>query len=900
MKNSCFKKIGCAVGAVALSIAVGLCGCTNNRTYYNNETDAMVLSILEVDGVFNPFFSTSGTDGTIVGMTQIGMLGNDKDGGYTYGPDENVVVEDLQIIEYDERGNVIDRSNKENDKIETAKSKYYFVLKNNIVFSDGSPLTMKDVLFNLYVYLDNFYTGASTIYSTDIIGLQEYRTGEASESEQDAFMVQFENSASGRVDALLGAITAIKNAHKGDGSVNSSDALEDYLVEYKESATNQETYGNIVDDYKQAIKLFKEELESDWTNSLDSYADTTFKNANGEVIKPFTTDVEVFLYNENMITWNKKANAGAGELTSSLTNDLSELKSYTKQQAIDAVFDSQIPDHVDEVLQYWATATELHSYLVNAEMEKYFRDNPRTEYTNVSGIKFANKDEAVSVNGKQYAVPTYYGDGEQGAHPHNAKVKDGNEVLSIEINKVDPKAIWNFAFSVAPMYYYSNDEQIALTDYESHFGVESSQTFMQTVIGNEEKSGVPVGAGPYMAATSSDSTTNVTRGTFHANSMVYFVRNEKYIGGAPKIKKLRYSIVTASNVMTRLQSGDVDFAEPNAKQEIIEQLNGMKKDGYNYKQITTAGYGYIGINAAKVPDLEIRQAIMHAINTQECVNYYKTGASAIYRSMSLSNWAYPKDCQPYYPYIGSPVPDNWNTVNVNPAYRSFVASKHKKAGDTFTKEEQLEFLSKLVSDAGYTEGSGDAYVKGNNMLKYIFTIAGDETDHPAYSALLHASELLNEVGFEIDVKPDSQALKKLTTGSLAVWAAAWGSTIDPDMYQVYHKESNASSVKNWGYPQILLNAGNKYDRENVILEDLSLLIEQAREVNGQDNRAPIYAKALTKVMELAVELPTYQRDDLFAYKASKLDETTFTPDNLCSPYRGLMYDIHNVSLIVEK
>ena len=61
-----------------------------DKTAYNNETDPLVFATLEVDKVFNPFFSTSATDSNVVGMTQIGMLSNDKDGKYTYGDPRTV------------------------------------------------------------------------------------------------------------------------------------------------------------------------------------------------------------------------------------------------------------------------------------------------------------------------------------------------------------------------------------------------------------------------------------------------------------------------------------------------------------------------------------------------------------------------------------------------------------------------------------------------------------------------------------------------------------------------------------------------------------------------------------------------------------------------------------------
>ena len=128
----------------------------------NDEVDAFVIMTEQLDGLFNPFFSTSATDGTIVSMTQIGMLSSKYVNGeiqVAYGDNEAVVVKDYDIVEND-----------------NGTTTYTFVIKNGIKFSDGAPLTMEDVLFNYYVYLDPVYTGSSTLYSTDILGLKEYRT----------------------------------------------------------------------------------------------------------------------------------------------------------------------------------------------------------------------------------------------------------------------------------------------------------------------------------------------------------------------------------------------------------------------------------------------------------------------------------------------------------------------------------------------------------------------------------------------------------------------------------------------------------------------------------------------------------------------------------------------------
>ena len=99
MKNKgLFKGIVVAVAAViVVVVAIVLVNVINgdkNQKYYDNENDSLVFSTLEVDKVFSPFFSTSATDSNVVGLTQMGMLGNDKDGNVVFGDDEGVVTKE--------------------------------------------------------------------------------------------------------------------------------------------------------------------------------------------------------------------------------------------------------------------------------------------------------------------------------------------------------------------------------------------------------------------------------------------------------------------------------------------------------------------------------------------------------------------------------------------------------------------------------------------------------------------------------------------------------------------------------------------------------------------------------------------------------------------------------------
>ena len=839
MKNA--KKILSLVLAVVMTLGVlaAFASCKrdnnteNNGTVIDNESTRLVLSTSELDGVFNPFYSSSASDGSVVGMTQISMLSADKYGKVAYGENEACVVLDYEAIP------VLDSEGK------TEKTIYRFVLKNNLKFSNGSPLTMKDVLFNLYVYLDPAYYGSSTIYSTDIVGLDEYRTQTTNKNEQDDFNKTFDSLAADRVQRLVDCLDIVYDNNKNK-SLTESEMLAQLTEAMNLGAALDESYNTVIDDYNLAKKYFREELETDYGYARGTAQDIVFSDKNGNKVT-LTTDTEAFLYNEGLIRWNEdeyKFEYSLGEKS----------KDWTEEYAINALFDNYFPNDVKTVVLYWNTANELRSYFSALEKQKHF-ENLDTRIENISGIRYANRSEAIVVNGITYNVPTLGADG---------GVTSGNEVLEITINKVDPKAIWNFGFTVAPMYYYSNAEQIAAFDYEKNFGVKfGSIEFQDNVIKDPNKIGVPVGAGAYKATTRTGDSSAVSAGTFKADNVVYFERND-YFMFPVKIKYINYQVVSTNLMLDTLYSGGVHFVEPACKQENIDSLDARKADGFDKSFVMTNGYGYIGINAEKVPDLAVRQAIMHAINTQYAVDYYLGYSSAITRPMTKASWAYP------------------------------TAADAK--GQYYAYDETGATSKQLVEDAGYTLNAKGVYQKGDHVCKYVFTIAGDTTDHPAYAAMKRAAEILNSIGFDVEVKTDINALKKLNNGDLTVWAAAWGAGVDPDMYQVYHIDSTAGSTANWGYRAIRNNAGGKYDTELAMVKELSEIIDLARETLDESRRTAYYAEALDMVMELAVELPTYQRSDLFAYNSNIIDTSTLTPAADLTPYNGPLSRIWEVSL----
>ena len=269
--------------AMCLGMASMMTGCGGSGS-----TDAFVVMTDQLDGLFNPFFSTSAADGTIVAMTQIGMLSSKYVNGeveVAYGENEAVVVKDYDIVENGDT------------------TVYTFVLKNGIQFSDGHPLTMEDVLFNYYVYLDPVYTGSSTLYSTDIVGLSEYRTqtvGSASDDSDDLITSQASNRAQDRLYELINLFRSQLKASATNevGYEAMKAAIQAHSVSsgYAAAISNEKgavSSEDLLADYEYALKLFKEELENDYESAQESYIDEPYKN-----YEEFSDEIFCFMYTE--------------------------------------------------------------------------------------------------------------------------------------------------------------------------------------------------------------------------------------------------------------------------------------------------------------------------------------------------------------------------------------------------------------------------------------------------------------------------------------------------------------------------------------------------------------------------------------------------------------------------
>lgn len=121
---------------------------------------------------FSPFFAKTAYDQDAYVQTQVALINNDRAGNLILKGIEGETV-DYNGKDYFYDG-IADTDIVQNDD---GTVDYNIKIRDDIVFSDGTPMTIDDVIFNMYVLSDPTYDGSSTFYAVPIEGMAEYRAG---------------------------------------------------------------------------------------------------------------------------------------------------------------------------------------------------------------------------------------------------------------------------------------------------------------------------------------------------------------------------------------------------------------------------------------------------------------------------------------------------------------------------------------------------------------------------------------------------------------------------------------------------------------------------------------------------------------------------------------------------
>ena len=360
-----------------------------------------------------------------------------------------------------------------------------------------------------------------------------------------------------------------------------------------------------------------------------------------------------------------------------------------------------------------------------------------------------------------------------------------------------------------------------------------------------EKTTSPMGAGAYKFVK-------------YENKTVYLEANENYFKGEPKIKNMQVRVSADADYIPGVEQGTIDLADPSGTKSAFEQIKSINSNGelngdrINTNLVDNLGYGYIGINANTVnvggdagsdASRNLRKAIATVLAVYRDVSidsYYGDAASVINYPISNTSWAAPQKSDADYEVAYS------KDVDGNPIYTDDMTDDEKFAA-------ALEAAKGYFEAAGYTfgdDGKLSAAPEGAK-LSYEAMIGGAGTgDHPTFAVLTDAKEALASIGFDLEINDitDSNIMWDANNaGTSELWCAAWQATLDPDMVQIYHSTKGSS---------------NHY---RIADETLDADIMDARSTADQAYRKSVYKQCLDIIMDWAVEIPVYQRQNCVIY-----------------------------------
>ena len=144
---------------------------TDTASASNSDT-SLVIAHDDVSEKFSPFFGESVPDEDVWLLTTVTLLDVDRQGEIVYNGIEGE-TRSYNGTDYTYTGMA--------DCVVTENADgtvdYDFTIRDDVKFADGEPLTIDDVIFSYYAYLDPSYDGSSSLYALPIKGLDAYRNG---------------------------------------------------------------------------------------------------------------------------------------------------------------------------------------------------------------------------------------------------------------------------------------------------------------------------------------------------------------------------------------------------------------------------------------------------------------------------------------------------------------------------------------------------------------------------------------------------------------------------------------------------------------------------------------------------------------------------------------------------
>ena len=784
MKMSNIKKILALV--LALVMVLALCACGNSSTPAPSEetqapaeetqapaeenTSTLVYATSTFGQKFSPFFYTTAYDEEVVSNFTGGLLAADRGGAIIHHGIEGETVEyngtdytyygmgDVEVVQNDD-GSV----------------DYNLTMRDDIVFSDGTPATIDDVIFGIYVMADPSYDGNSTVYALPIEGMADY--------------------------------------------YNSQQYLYKLLAEAGRDNTD--------------FTLWDEATQTAFWASVDAAGEKFAQEIIDSVVSSYNTD----------------------EYTATIEATPDEI---TADPALQVKFGMNMWGYGDAwtegatAADFWAAIEANYDSVIEAS-------DAETAGSSLFDLMddFADYDKLVATGDD---VPSIKG-----------IIRTGDYSLTVHMTEYDATAIYNMSFNIAPLHHYGD---VSKYDYDNNkFGFDKAD-----LSGGKAKTTEPLGCGPYIFKS-------------YENGVVTMEANPTYFLGEPKTKTILFKEGEDADYVPGIVTGTYDLAVPSISEETLNAITDANSNGeLTGDTLTTIlvdyrGYGYLGINADLVniggdPGSEESKALRKGFMTVLAVyrdtvinSYYGDRAAVIQYPISNTSWAAPQPADEGYRAAYS-VDADGNDIfdsSMNDEQKYDAALKaavtfFEKAGYTFDAD------GKVVSAPAGAPESYEILIPGNG-----------KQDHPTYGIATAASKALETIGIKLTVNDVGSSVwnNALEGNTAQMWVAAWQSTADPDMYQVYHSSNAHGKGTN----------SNHYQVDDPALD---ALIIDGRTSADTEYRKSVYKQAMEIIMDWGVELPVYQRKDCTVASTIRVDCDTLPKD--MTPYWGWKAEIETLAV----
>ncbi len=509
-----------------------------------NANTPLVLSTGTLDGKFSSFFSTSAYDRDVTDMTGLGLLFFDKANAPLAGVEyPSVAYSYTQEVSED-----------------NSQSVYKFVLKNGLTFSDGNPISAKDVLFTLYTLADPLYDGSSTFYTLKVKGMSEYRLQTSSEALEVA-------------QAILDA--GIYTADDGSLAYNAADGA---------TAEQQAAFWSYMDE---AGTMFAQDIV-DYV--LGSYLSDNYVNG---------------YFSEGMTA----EEINSDDLKVAFGMALWGFGSYDKETATftDALENTYVigTDPLTAA-DYWANIVGSYGYNLSPD------DGINAEKAGSVNVETYVRDLYIANEGSI-----------EGGVASIAGITTGTEVCEDNVEReyielvfdgVDPVTIFRLGISVLPFHYYTAGFSGALNDN----GVSiNDPAFIQHL---KTKNDAPMGAGPYVFEEYKD---NVVYYTANDNYLmgspkIQHLRYQEVNLGAEldavKTDTVHFTDPSASStIINDVTEGEGDYAKLNY---VL-----VDNDGYGYIGINAQIFPEWEVRKALAHAMNVELTIDNYYGELATVNY---------------------------------------------------------------------------------------------------------------------------------------------------------------------------------------------------------------------------------------------------------------------------------------